>query len=448
MFSSDAYAFLLDSAKDDTRLGRFSFVGGNPYLVYEARRPSQGHPFGDVQLTLTAHAEGVSGPRVQRYETRDVFADLSSLLDRLRMAPSSDRVPFMGGGVGYFGYESAVFIEDVPVTGVDDIGAPEVLFMFVDAVLAKCHETGRCFLSVFGRGNDVDEAKANAAAICSHWMERIAHLEAHPPAAWVGPSRVEPRENLPVWSFSNQEAYRNLVTKAKEHIFAGNLFEVCLTHRLSSPLLRGSPWDLYQELRRINPAPFAAFLAFPGFHVVSSSPERFLRVDRTGRAESRPIKGTRRRTGDPREDAASRESLCTEIKDRAENIMIVDLLRNDFGRVCQIGSVEVPEFLIVEEYATVYQLVSTIAGQLRTDRTALDLIKAALPGGSMTGAPKIESLKIIDELESVTRGVYSGAIGYLDYSGITDLSIVIRTFVVKNGLCHFHVGGAVVADCG
>ncbi|MBO0878860.1 MAG: aminodeoxychorismate synthase component I [Mycobacterium sp.] len=447
LFAADAYSFLLDSAKNDTRQGRFSFVGGAPYLIYEARRHLGGHGAADVTLTCPADSPSVSGPRVQRYRSADVFADLSDLLESVRIQPSTDVIPFTGGAVGYFGYEASAFIEDVPTKNNGcELAAPDIMLMFVDSVLAKCHASSRTYLSIFARGSTGEEARRNGAAIYDRWLERIAHLEAHPPAPWVGPSIGVRGEAVPVWSRTDRKSYGDLVRKAKEHIVAGDAFEVCLTHRLTSPFLHGSAWDLYQELRRINPAPFASFLATPDVQVVSSSPERFLKVDREGMAESRPIKGTRRRTGDPEEDRLQRADLLNAIKDRAENIMIADLVRNDFGRVCELDSVEVPELLVVEDYATVFQLVSAIVGQLRSDCTAVDLLKSAFPGGSMTGAPKIEALKIIDRLEFVPRGIYSGTIGYLDHSGAADFSIVIRTFVVKGGLCHFHVGGAIVAD--
>jgi anthranilate/para-aminobenzoate synthase component I len=203
---------------------------------------------------------------------------------------------------------------------------------------------------------------------------------------------------------------------------------------------------LYGALREINPAPFAAWLQLPGFQVVSASPERFLRLGPDRIAESRPIKGTRPRGKDAAEDDRLGQDLANSAKDRAENVMIVDLVRNDLGRVAEIGSVAVPEMQVIEPYATVFQMVSTVQARLREDRDALDLVRACFPGGSMTGAPKIEAMKIIDALEPVKRGVYSGAIGYLDHSGVMDLSIVIRTIVCRDGRAIFGVGGAVVAD--
>jgi aminodeoxychorismate synthase component I len=210
--------------------------------------------------------------------------------------------------------------------------------------------------------------------------------------------------------------------------------------------LPGDPWELYAILREINPAPFAAWLQLPGFQVISASPERFLRLDDDRTAESRPIKGTRPRGADAAEDTRLRDDLANSIKDRAENVMIVDLVRNDLGRVAEIGSVEVPELQIIEQYATVFQMVSTIQARLRKDRDPFDLVRACFPGGSMTGAPKIEAMKIIDAIEPVKRGVYSGAIGYFDHSGLMDLSIVIRTIVCQDGRATFGVGGAIVAD--
>jgi aminodeoxychorismate synthase component I len=251
---------------------------------------------------------------------------------------------------------------------------------------------------------------------------------------------------MPVQSYFDESSYGRAVQTVKDHIVAGDVYQVCLTHRLEAHLEGESAWDLYRELRRINPAPFASFLRFPEVEIVSSSPERFLKIDQNGMAESRPIKGTRPRGKTPAEDESLRNELRGSAKDQAENVMIVDLVRNDFGRVCEYRSVQVPDFLAIEPYATVFQMVSTVQGRLAPGRDRFDLIRACFPGGSMTGAPKIEAMKIIDQLEPVTRGIYSGAIGYLDFRGPMDLSMVIRTIIVKDGRCYFHVGGGIVAD--
>jgi len=212
------------------------------------------------------------------------------------------------------------------------------------------------------------------------------------------------------------------------------------------PLPGADPFALYCELRELNPAPFAAYLELPEAAILSSSPERFLRLDASGHVESRPIKGTRPRGATPDEDRRLEDELRGSEKDRAENLMIVDLVRNDLGRVCEVGSIEVPELMTVEPYATVHQMVSTVTGALRDDCDGVDLLRASFPPGSMTGAPKLAAMRLIDRLEPVRRGVYSGGLGYLDVRGGLDLSVVIRTLIVKDERAYLHVGGGIVAD--
>jgi aminodeoxychorismate synthase component I len=277
-----------------------------------------------------------------------------------------------------------------------------------------------------------------------HAMESADSPPHHQP---LQDARQTKRGNpIAVRSHFNEISYGRVVRNVKDCIAAGEVYQVCMTHRLESPLENASAWDLYCALREINPAPFAGFLKFPEVEVVSSSPERFLKLDRDRLAESRPIKGTRPRGKTTVEDERLRNELFSSAKDRAENVMIVDLVRNDFGRVCRYGSVRVRDFLAVEPYATVFQMVSTVEGRLAEELDRFDLIRACFPGGSMTGAPKIEAMKIIDRLEPVARGIYSGAIGYLDFSGAMDLGMVIRTILVKDGQCFYHVGGGIVAD--
>jgi len=235
------------------------------------------------------------------------------------------------------------------------------------------------------------------------------------------------------------------VDGAKGEIAAGNAYQVCLTHRMDRDF-GGDPWDLYRRLRLHNPAPFACYLELSEGVIVGNSPERFLRLDGNGRVESRPIKGTRPRDADAEVDRGNRARLLCSAKDRAENLMIVDLVRNDLGRVCETGSVRVPELMAIESYASVHQMVSTVSGRLRCDRDAVDLVRAAFPPGSMTGAPKIAAMRILDRLERVPRGVYSGALGYLDVRGGLDLCVVIRTVFVRDGRASVHAGGGVVAD--
>jgi len=235
------------------------------------------------------------------------------------------------------------------------------------------------------------------------------------------------------------------VARVIEYVYAGDIFQANLSQRLEAPLA-GTPFELYRRLRQRNPAPFAAYLAFGDVVVVSSSPERFLCVDAGRRVETRPIKGTRPRGVGPEHDAALALALAESDKDRAENVMIVDLLRNDLSRVCQPGTVRVPELFALEHYQTVHHLVSTVVGELAPELDALDLLRAAFPGGSITGAPKVRAMQIIAELEPTQRGVYCGSIGYLSATGALDSSIVIRTYLVVGRDVYFQVGGGIVAD--
>ncbi len=453
LFAAQGYSFLLDSAKDPEKLGRYSFIGGDPFLVYKAERQHGQPPAAGAKIETIRHrdADGrVLDEPVVSHRTADVFDDLRQVLAEVRVdydQYENHPVPLLAGAIGYIGYEAGYFIEEMPDRGADDIGMPDVYLMFCDVLLAHCHRSDRSYLSVVGRGGSERLARRNAERQRDEMLSRIEAFEADfGGSEWTGPDPQRAAETtIEVQAHFDEAAYCRLVEAAKEHIFAGDIFEVCLTHRLEAPLA-GDAWDLYQELRRINPAPFASFLNFPEGQVVSSSPERYVSFSPERMAESRPIKGTRPRGATPEEDRQIYDELFGSMKDRAENVMIVDLVRNDFGRVCKFNTVHVPELMIVEPYATVFQMVSTIRGELEDGLDGLDLIRASFPGGSMTGAPKIEAMKIIDRLEPVKRGIYSGAIGYLDFSGSIDLSIVIRTLVVKDGRCYFNVGGAIVAD--
>jgi para-aminobenzoate synthetase component I len=451
VFRQEEYAFLLDSARDPEKLGQYSFIGGDPFFVYEAKRVPNAGPGAPAKIrAITRRDEDgrhLTTPIVEHRET-ELFKDLERTFSQHEIPRKHYRdrpVPLLSGAIGYFGYECNYFVEKLPDLGEDDLQIPEISLMFVDVVFAHDHRSGKSYLSVIGRGSSRERAEENGARIRRQMKAKVIAFENAPTPEWTGPDESAPRVMVEVHAHADEPTYVATVNKAKEHITAGDIFEVCTTHRLDAPF-EGEPWDLYCELRRINPSPFACYLQFPFATVVSSSPERFMRLDDNRIAESRPIKGTRPRGKTPEEDAALRADLFGSIKDRAENVMIVDLVRNDIGRVSEIDSVQVPELMVIEPYATVFQMVSTIQGKLREDVSLIDLIKASFPGGSMTGAPKIEAMKIIDALEPYKRGIYSGAIGYLDFSGTMDLNIVIRTFVVKDGRAYFSVGGAVVAD--
>jgi para-aminobenzoate synthetase component 1 len=429
---SDPYPWLLDSALPSERLGRHSFAGADPYLVLRARGPS-------VELRCRRAVRPGLEPGRAAFD-----ADPLDVLRALLPSPpggAPDAVPFVGGAVGYLGYELGEWIEEIELGGVDDLGLPDLCVLFVDRLLCFDRAEDRFSVRALGFGADAAEATRRAEAAADDLVRRLgAPLRpAQRPAE--GPAR---RPRAP-FAFFDASTYAKAVDAAKEEIAAGNAYQICLTHRMERDFA-GDPWSLYRRLREQNPAPFASYIELPEVAIAGSSPERFLRLSPDRSVESRPIKGTRPRGRDAGEDGANRARLACSAKDRAENLMIVDLVRNDLGRVCEIGSVEVPELMAIEAYASVFQMVSTVRGRLRAERDAVDLIRAAFPPGSMTGAPKIAAMRILDRLEPVRRGIYSGALGYFDVRGGLDLCVVIRTILVRGGRAYVHVGGGIVAD--
>lgn len=439
-WSSDEHLVLLESA--DTERGRWSFLGVEPSFAFRAKRS----------------ACWAGPPGEERRLTSPPLAALAELFARFRVAPEDDEVtqllpelPFRGGAMGYLGYELLYQLEDVPDRGRDERPVPDAWLLFFDAVIAFDARSGRALAIANAFAPTRDEARRQATRRAEGLASRaLAASRVSSSAPWpverasrrLSEDELAARGVVPVIP---RAEYLALVARAKEHIRAGDVFEICTCNRFDTTF-RGSGESLYGALRRVNPAPYAAYLRLPGVEVLSSSPERFLKLDRDGWAETRPIKGTRPRGATPEADRALREALLRSEKDRAENVMIVDLARNDLGRVCAFGTIEVPELQIVESFAFTHQMVSTIRGRLAPGRTPVDLLAAAFPGGSMTGAPKVEAMKIIDGLEPVKRGIFSGSIGYFDYQGAFDLSIVIRTFVKQGDALHFHVGGAIVED--
>lgn len=428
LFRGSRYSFFLDSGMDPHKLGRYSFIGSDPFLIISTR--------GDL-CTLTSRGE-------RAVKQGNPFDILAGLLQEYRLDNIPAPVPFSGGAVGYLAYDLGHFIEKLPERAVDDLNLPECLLGFYDLVLAFDNLQGKAYIISTGFP-ELDESQRLARA-----HQRLDELKAQlagsvvvvPSQKPVSPPLFPGRMSLK-GGFTHQE-YVAAVEKARQYIIAGDIFEVNLSQRFEAELSI-TPYELYQRLRRINPAPFAAYLGFDDVSVVSASPERFLRLN-GDRVETRPIKGTRPRGRTPEEDDIMARELLSSAKDRAENIMIVDLERNDLGRVCRYGTVRVTELAILEVFPTVFHLTSTVVGQLREGQNAIDLLKATFPGGSITGAPKVRSMEIIDELEPTRRSVYTGSIGYLGFNGDLDLNIAIRTFLVKGNKAYFQVGGAVVYD--
>lgn len=432
LLHDEPYAFFLDSGMDHHKLGRYSFVGSDPFLV----------------LWTRGRRATISQGGSVLWREGDPFDVLGELLDRYRLEPVAAPVPFSGGAVGYLSYDLCHFIERLPASTADDLNLPECHFGFYDVVLAFDNLEGRAYVLSSGFPEQDEPARSERAATRLEQVRARLRSMRRPPAR--GPQcRPEPcrqaasRLKPLAGGFTHRE-YISAVERARQYIIAGDIFEVNLSQRFEADLDIPA-YELYRRLRRINPAPFACYLALDEAAIVGASPERFLRL-RGDRVETRPIKGTRSRGNTRQEDEALASELLSSAKDRAENVMIVDLERNDLGRVCRYGTVKVTELAILEEFPTVFHLTSTVEGRLCEGKDRIDLLRAAFPGGSITGAPKVRSMEIIDELEPTRRGVYTGSIGYMGFDGSMDLNIVIRTFIVRDGRAYFQVGGAVVYD--
>lgn len=432
-FVDDKEPVFLDSSLTHAHLGRYSYLAADPFLVLSCRD-------GDVRLRApSSHAataaamgnllDGLDG---------DPFGALQALLRRFRTRRRPDLPPFQGGAVGYFAYDLGRYVESLPRVAADDLALPELRVGLYAWVLAHDHVLGRTWLlyNPFGEGQDVVGERLRAIA------RRVEGARSGDGESSLAP----PTGGLPPSVRLNYRRadYLAAIRAAKAYIAEGDIYEVCLSQRLEAEIDVG-PWDLYRRLRAVSPVPYGAYLGFEQAAIASVSPEMFLRLSGKG-VETRPIKGTRPRGTTREADEALAADLMGCEKDRAENLMIVDLLRNDLGRACRAGSVTAPSLFALESYSTVHHLVSVVRGQLRPELDAVDLLRACFPGGSVTGCPKIRSMEIIDELEPTRRGPYCGAIGFLGFNGDMDTSIAIRTAIVRGRRAYYQVGGAIVAD--
>jgi len=418
LYAASSHAFWLDSSLVAPGLSRWSYLG-------DASGPNAGIVSYDCADGSVVVAHG-----------GESLHHVGHIFDYLKAQPQASPqtpppCPFAGGHVGWFGYELQ---QDCGSRVRRHAVTPDSLLIDADRFIAVDHANGKSYLVAI----DAPEHEARATQWLDEMESAIAHAGMPPP---VVPHGMRP---LDVVMGQGERAYRASVEACLSAIREGESYQVCLTNELSCAADL-DPLDVYRVMRAINPAPFAAFLRWPGGAVLSASPERFLSVDTGGEVETKPIKGTARRDVDAHRDDALREALRQSRKDRAENAMIVDLLRNDLSRCCAPGTVHVSELFGIESYETVHQLVSTVRGTLRPECAVADLLQAAFPGGSMTGAPKLRTLEIIDRLEARARGIYSGALGWIGADGAADLSIVIRTIVAQGGRFTIGVGGGVVA---
>jgi anthranilate synthase component I len=403
-------SFLLESAEQGQRFGRWSFLGFRPRTV--------------IRASLGDHP--------------DPYALVAAELGRYRVAPLEGLPPFAGGAVGLFGYDLVRTAE--PTVGdpnPDDIGVPDLAVMVTDVMLAFDHLKHEVtVLANVLVEKDVEDAYEAASAAIAEVRERLAA-----PVPRAGGGR---RERPAFESNIGSEGYAAAVERAKEYIRAGDVYQVVPSQRWSA----AAPVDafsIYRGLRTVNPSPYMFFLDFEDFEIAGASPESLVKVNGR-RVEQRPIAGTRPRAATTEEDLEEAKGLLADEKERAEHVMLVDLGRNDLGRVCEYGSVGVDELMVVETYSHVMHIVSSVSGRLREDVAAMDALRASLPAGTLSGAPKIRAMQIIDELEPAKRGPYGGAVGYLSYTGDLDTCIYIRSALVKEGRVHVQAGGGIVAD--
>jgi len=420
----EPHSFLLESVEGGERLARFSFMGTEPYKVL---RCGPGQPDGE----------------------QDPLVPIQQELDRFVPVQVDGLPRFVGGAVGFLAYESAHYFEPrVPIPPIDPHGLPEAVFLFMDSLLVFDHVKHRIQIvaHAYLDGVDADDAYARAVERIDELAERLrqpligsaALIEADDVPGASDTTSAEPGSNKSV------AEYHAMVERSKRLIVAGDVIQVVPSQRLEVPV-ESAPFDLYRSLRAVNPSPYMYFLHLEDFDIVGASPEMLVRVE-DGVVDTHPIAGTRRRGVDAAEDKALEEELRNDEKEKAEHIMLLDLGRNDVGRVSKPGSVRVPQMLDVERYSHVMHLVSHVSGDLRDDLTAFDALRACFPAGTVSGAPKIRAMEIIAELEGERRGTYAGAVGYFSFSGNMDTAIAIRTMVVKNGVAYLQAGGGVVFD--
>ncbi len=423
-FKKYPYSFFLDSGCEFKKLGRFSFMGCDPFLIFKSKKDS-------VRLEW-------SDGRVEAFKSNP-FHVLKDLFKKYNILNENQEIPFTSGGVGYFAYDLKDFIEDLSDNSVDDLKIPDCMLAFYDIVMICDNLKKKTYMASSGLPQ-VERVKNNRRREArirdfKNLIESTNSLEEERPYL---------RRLLKLRSNFSKISYMEAVEKAKDYIKKGDIYQVNLSQRFETELGM-EPIELYWRLRTFSPAPFSSYLDFKDVVILSSSPERFL-MKRGFYIETRPIKGTRPRGEDDFSDSLLAKELLQSKKDAAEHIMIVDLERNDLGRICEYGSVIPTESMILERYSNVFHLVSTVQGRLKKKVDPIDCLMATFPGGSITGAPKIRAMEIIEELENVKRSIYTGAIGYISFDGNMDTSIVIRTLLIKDSKAFFSVGGGIIAD--
>ncbi|TYQ15796.1 UNVERIFIED_CONTAM: aminodeoxychorismate synthase subunit I [Acetivibrio alkalicellulosi] len=422
IFKDDPYTVILDSSLNNGGLGKYSIILSNPFLIFK----SKGNNCEIKELDFTKQYLG------------DPFEEIKKLINKYKMNSDSILPCANGCCAGFMSYDLCEVIEELPSLSKEHYDIPHMMFGFYNSAIIIDHDHSDIYISLVNKGRkqkDQTHLKKEINSMINRI--RTSHRD------YKIKRQINEITQILDSEFTKEE-YCELVQKAREYIRNGDIFQVNLSQRFRTRLTN-EPYRIYENLRRLSPAPFSSYISFEDIAVLSSSPERFIKVEK-GIVQSRPIKGTRPRGRDIIEDNNLKKDLLNSHKDRAELTMIVDLVRNDLGRVCEIGSVKVEKLFEIEEYANVFHLVSTITGKLKKDAHVVDCLKAAFPGGSITGAPKIRSMEIIDELEPCKRGIYTGSIGYIGFDGNSDFNIAIRTITIKDGDAFYNVGGGIVWD--
>ncbi|MDX1971559.1 MAG: anthranilate synthase component I [Candidatus Sumerlaeia bacterium] len=433
-FPESGSRFLLESVENGEQLGRFSFIGANPFLSFKAH--------GGVQTITTEHEE-LRVPLAAN--PMDTFR---ALMAQFHPVQDSTLPPFSGGAVGLMSYDSVRFFEAIPNSNADDLGIPELYFLIADSLVAFDHVKRRMLLIVNAwvrKGGDLRRTYDQAVKKLNRLYETVCGRDPERPDPTASKIQLKLKTDVQVVTSNiGEERFLEAAAKAKEYIGIGDIFQVVLSQRLTTEL-QCDPFDLYRALRAVNPSPYMFFLDCEDFKLAGSSPEILVR-SRHGKVELRPIAGTRPRGATPEEDVELEKDLLADEKEVAEHIMLVDLGRNDVGRVAQYGSVKVTDLQVIERYSHVMHIVSNVEGKLADNKDAFDVLAASFPAGTLTGAPKIRAMEIIDELEPTRRGSYGGSVVYIDFSGNMDSCIVIRTALIKDGLVHVQAGAGIVAD--
>ncbi|MCX8030993.1 MAG: anthranilate synthase component I family protein [Thermodesulfovibrionales bacterium] len=436
-------SIILESLKGNFKIARYSFIASNPFMIIRLKN-------GFLQKTTDNYslADDLNESKPVKFLKEIIFS--------YPQKPSKEIPPFQGGAIGAFSYDFVRYIEKIPNTAYDDLSLPDMHFLFVDMVISFDHLKQKAWIvsspgayriiKLREKMENIDwesiyEETENNIALVYFAIKQKLSMQYLNKEEVLSASNIEPLINYEM----SKRQYMDMVKRAKEYIAAGDIFQANLSQRISTLIGNTNTWRIYKILRKINPSPFAFYANLGDYHVVSSSPERLIRV-MNNVIDTRPIAGTRPRGNNYSEDELMRKELLLNEKERAEHIMLIDLERNDIGRVSRYGTVEVDELMITEDYSHVIHIVSNIRGILQTGKTCLDVLRATFPGGTITGVPKVRCMEIIDELEPVKRGLYTGSFGYITFSGNMDMNIVIRTFTIKEGIAYVQAGAGIVAD--